>query len=151
MYNTIGYMDSQSNKSSSNAVYSLRLHLVLVTKYRRKVLTQEIRDYLKGVFANILESWRCQLIEFGGEADHVHLLIEIHPALDVSQLINNLKSASSRRARGQYLDHVSAFYWKPYFWSRAYYVGSVGNVSLATIKKYVEQQGTKELKPKSFA
>ena len=121
---------------------------MLVSKYRRKVLISEVRDYLKGVFENILESWRCRLIEFGGEDDHVHLLIEIHPALDISQLVNNIKSASSRRVRGQFADHVAKFYGKPYFWHRAYYVGSVGDVSLATIRKYVEQQGTKELYPK---
>ena len=141
-------MDNKQYISSSHVVYSLRLHLVLVSKYRRKVLISEVRDYLKGVFENILESWRCRLIEFGGEDDHVHLLIETHPALNISQLVNNIKSASSRRVRGQFADHVSKFYWKPYFWNRAYYVGSVGDVSLATIRKYVEQQGTKELYPK---
>jgi putative transposase len=144
-------MNDQAITSSSHAVYSLRLHLVLVSKYRRKTLTPEVREYLKPVFENILESWRCRLIEFGGEDDHVHLLIEIHPALDISQLVNNIKSASSRRARGQFAEHVARFYWKPYFWNRAYYIGSVGNVNLATIQKYVEQQGTKELKPKPFA
>jgi putative transposase len=141
-------MTEQAITSSSHAVYSLRLHLVLVSKYRRKVLTAEVRDYLKAVFENILESWRCRLIEYGGEDDHVHLLIEIHPALDISRLVNNIKSASSRRARGQFADHVARFYWKPYFWNRAYYIGSVGNVSLATIQRYVQQQGTKEAKPK---
>ena len=141
-------MEKNTIISSSHAVFYIRLHLVLVSKYRRKVLTEEVRDYLKGVFENILESWRCRLIEYGGEDDHVHLLLEIHPALDISALINNVKSASSRRARGKFTDHVGTFYWKPYFWNRAYYVGSVGDVSLATIQKYVEQQGTKELKPK---
>ena len=144
-------MNNKHYISSSHVVYSLRLHLVLVSKYRRKVLIPEVRDYLKGVFENILESWRCRLIEFGGEDDHVHLLIETHPALNISQLVNNIKSASSRRVRGQFADHVSKFYWKPYFWNRAYYVGSVGDVSLATIRKYVEQQGTKELYPKTPA
>ena len=144
-------MTEQAITSSSHAVYSLRLHLVLVSKYRRKVLTTEVRDYLEGVFENILESWKCRLIEYGGEDDHVHLLIEIHPALDISQLVNNIKSASSRRTRNRFADHVAKFYWKPYFWNRAYYIGSVGTVSLATVQKYVQQQGTKELKPKPLA
>src|ERR1039457_4168517 len=105
-------MDNKQYISSSHAVYSLRLHLVLVSKYRRKVLIPEVRDYLKGVFEHILESWRCRLIEFGGEDDHVHLLIETHPALNISQLVNNIKSASSRRVRGQFADHVSSRIWK---------------------------------------
>lgn len=140
-----------TNKSSSNAVFSLRLHIVFVTKYRRKVITPEMLDYLKTAFAEILKGWRCTLIEFGGEPDHVHLLAEIHPALDISNLINNLKSASSMRVRNRYAEHLRQFYSKPVFWHRAYYVGSVGNASLETVQKYIEQQGTKEKprKPKS--
>ena len=137
-------MDHQENKSLSHAVYSLRLHIVFVTKYRRKTLTPEMLDYLRGAFAEILDGWRCTLLEFGGEADHVHLLVEIHPALNISTLINNLKTASSRRVRNRFADHLKPFYWKPYFWHRAYYVGSVGGATLETVRRYVESQGTLE-------
>jgi len=100
--------------------------------------------YAEKTFANILQSWRCCLIEFGGEEDHVHLLVDIHPALNISTLVNNLKSASSKRMRREFADYIKKFYRKPVFWHRAYYVGSVGHVTLETIKRYVEQQGTKE-------
>ena len=136
--------------SASHAVYSLRLHIVFVTKYRRKTLTPEILDALREAFAEILADWRCTLIELGGEADHVHLLVGIHPALNLSTLINNLKSASSRRMRNRFADHLAKFYGQPYFWHRAYYVGSVGAASLETVKRYVEAQGTKE-KPRKAA
>ena len=137
-------MENQVNKSSSHAVYSLKLHIVFVTKYRRKTLTPELLDYLREAFAEILEEWRCTLLEFGGEADHVHLLVEIHPALNISTLINNLKTASARRARNRFAEHLKPFYWKPYFWHRAYYVGSVGGATLETVRRYVESQGTQE-------
>ncbi|WP_020373550.1 IS200/IS605 family transposase [Sulfobacillus thermosulfidooxidans] len=130
--------------SASHAVYSLRLHIVFVTKYRRKTLTSELLAALREAFAEILNDWRCTLIEFGGEADHVHLLVGIHPALNLSTLINNLKSASARQMRNRFADHLAKFYWKPYFWHRAYYVGSVGEASLETVKRYVEAQGTQE-------
>jgi putative transposase len=84
------------------------------------------------------------LEEFGGEEDHVHLIIDIHPALNISGLVNNLKSATSRKVRNHFQHHVAQFYWKPYFWHRAYFVGSVGVVSLETIRNYIEKQGTKE-------
>lgn len=122
----------------------LRLHIVFVTKYRRKVISGEMLDYLKTAFTEILSGWRCSLIEFGGEEDHVHLLVDIHPALNISDLINNLKSASSKRLRRVYAARIRTFYWKPVFWHRAYYVGSVGNVTLDVIRKYVEQQCTTE-------
>jgi putative transposase len=130
--------------SASHAVYALRLHIVLVTKYRRKALTPEILEALREALVEILEHWRWALIEFGGEADHVHLLVGIHPALNIATLINNLKSASSRRVRNRFPDHLRNFYRKPYFWHRAYYVGSVGNASLDAVKRYVEAQGTRE-------
>lgn len=63
---------------------------------------------------------------FGGEADHVHLLIDIHPARDISVLVNNLKTASARRTRSRFAEHLASFYEKPLFWHRAYFVGSVG-------------------------
>jgi putative transposase len=100
--------------------------------------------YANKAFAEILREWRCTLLEFGGEDDHVHLLADIHPALNISTLINNLKSASSKRLRREFASHIRKFYWKPVFWHRAYYAGSVGNVTRDAIKRYVEQQGTKE-------
>lgn len=133
-----------NNRSSSHAVFNIKLHVVFVTKYRRKTLTPELLDYLKTAFSEILLAWRCKLVEFGGEADHVHLLIDIHPALDISVLINNLKTASARRSRNRFAEHLAAFYGKPMFWHRAYFVGSVGGATLETVRAYVESQGTEE-------
>lgn len=130
------------NRSSSHAVYSIRLHIVFVTKYRRRTLTPALLAYLKEAFTDCLAAWRCSLLEFGGEADHVHLLAEIHPALDISVLINNLKTASARRARARFSEHIAAFYAKPLFWHRAYFVSSVGATSLETVRSYVQAQGT---------
>lgn len=133
-----------NNKSSSHAVYNIKLHLVFVTKYRRKTLTPEVLEYLKLAFTEALAAWRCKLVEFGGEPDHVHLLIDIHPALDISVLINNLKTASARRTRNRFAEHLAPFYHKPLFWHRAYFVGSVGGATLETIRAYVDAQGTEE-------
>jgi len=137
-------MEYQPLQSSSHSVYFIRLHIVFVTKYRRKVITPEVMTFLETAFRGVLEKWNCSLVEFGGEADHVHLLMGIHPALNISELINNLKSATSKKTRNQYRDHVARFYCKPYFWNRAYYIGSVGTVSPETIRNYIEKQGTKE-------
>ena len=132
------------NNSLSHAVFNIKLHVVFVTKYRRKTLTPELLDYLKKAFSEILMAWRCKLVEFGGEADHVHLLIDIHPALNISILINNLKTASSRRSRNRFAQHLAQFYWKPLFWHSAYFVGSVGGATLETVRAYLESQGTEE-------
>jgi putative transposase len=140
-----------ANRSSSHAVYNLKLHIVFVTKYRRKTLSPDLLGYLETAFGEILSAWRCKLLEFGGEPDHVHLLIDIHPALDISVLINNLKTASARRTRNRFADHLAPFYRKPLFWSRAYFVGSVGAATLETVRAYVDAQGTEEHARKSAA
>ena len=91
---------------------------------------------LEAIFTKLLVSWRCELIEFGGETDHVHLLIKAHPAMDLSKLVNNLKIVSSRIIRQRHKTRLVKFYRKPVFWHGAYYIGSVGNASLETAKRY---------------
>lgn len=66
-----------ANRSSSHAVYNIKLHIVFVTKYRRKTLTPELLAYLETAFAEILTAWRCRLIAFGGEPDHVHRVLPV--------------------------------------------------------------------------
>ena len=129
-------MNRKDTESAAHAVYTLRLPLVFVTKDRR-------RAHWQTLFAEILAGWHCTLMEFGGEADHVHRLVAIHPALNIAALVNTLKAARSRRMRRRYADHLRAFSWKPCFWHRAYDVGSVGQASLETVQRYVQSPGTK--------
>ena len=132
------------NKSSSHAVFKLHLHIVFVMKYRKKALNEALLNYLHSAFAEILAGWDCELLEFGGEDDHIHMLISITPTVAISNLIMNLKSASAKRCRNRFAEHLAQFYWKPLFWSRAYYVSTVGGASLEVVKAYVEKQGTEE-------
>ncbi|HEU0196203.1 MAG TPA: IS200/IS605 family transposase [Nevskiaceae bacterium] len=90
-----------------------------MSKYRHKCITAEMLARLEMIFADVLEKWRCRLVEFGGEADHVHLLIDAHPALDLSRMIGNLKTVSARRMRQEYAAHLKPYFWKPYFWNEA--------------------------------
>lgn len=140
-----------NNQSKSHAVFNIKLHIVFVTKYRRKTLSDDLLLYLKGAFGDCLDAWGCKLVQFGGGSDHVHLLIDIHPALNISVLINNLKTASARRARARFAEHIAQFYSKPVFWHRAYFVGSVGGATLETVRAYVDAQGTEEHARKSAA
>lgn len=127
-------------KKGWRTVYSLTVHLVLVTKYRRKVINQPILDRLKEIFRNTLEKWNCQLVEFNGEVDHVHLLINYPPHTQLSKLIANLKTVSSRLVRKEFPIQVNQFYYKPVFWTGAYFVASCGGVTVEQLKRYVENQ-----------
>lgn len=125
-----------------HAVYNLKYHLVLVTKYRRKCLTQEMLQRLEAICQEQCEHWSLELLEFGGEADHIHLLLDAHPALEMSKFINSLKTVSSRLIRKEYAEHLSGFYWKPVLWTRAYCLITVGGAPLSVLREYIENQKT---------
>lgn len=103
-------MTDASPDSRNNAAFSLTYHLVLVTKWRRPALTESIRQRLAEIASETLEGWRCTLLEFGGEPDHVHLLFRAHPALELSRLIGNLKTVTSRLLRKEFAKELSKFY-----------------------------------------
>lgn len=129
-------------KSHNHCVFQISYHIVFVTKYRRKCLTEKMLLRLKEVFLEICERWDIDLIEFGGEADHVHLLVESHPNVLPSKLINSLKTLSSRYLRKDFEDHLKKYYWKkPVLWTRAYCLISAGGAPIDIIRKYIENQG----------
>jgi putative transposase len=127
------------NKGYRN-VYDLNIHLVLVTKYRRKVIEKAMLKRLGEIFASTCQKWRSELKEFNGEADHVHLLISYPPDVEVSKLVNNLKTVSSRLIRRDFAERLNQVYSKPVFWSGAYFVASSGGTTLEQLKAYVEGQ-----------
>ena len=133
----------QRLKTRSNSAFRLIYHLVLVTKFRRKSLRREILERLEEITKELLSKWECDLVEFGGEADHIHMLLETHPSVDLSKLVNNIKTVSSRRIRAEYAKHLSQFYWgnKPQFWSGSYAIISVGaQAPLEKLIEYVQNQ-----------
>ncbi|MBD2485426.1 IS200/IS605 family transposase [Planktothrix sp. FACHB-1365] len=127
------------------SVYRLNAHVVLVVKYRRKAISREILTRLHEIFIDTLKKWDCTLLEFNGESDHIHLLIDYKPDQPLSTLIGNLKTVSSRLIRKEFPGLASKyFYNKPYFWTGSYFVASCGGVTVEQLKKYVKQQTTPE-------
>ncbi|TDJ08206.1 MAG: IS200/IS605 family transposase [Deltaproteobacteria bacterium] len=128
-------------RSHFHCVYNLQYHLVLVTKYRKKCFSKPILIRLEEISQSICEKWACELVEFGGEADHIHLLLTCHPAMQMSKFINNLKTVSSRLIRKEFSCHLQSYYWKPILWTRAYCLLTTGGANIETIKNYIENQG----------
>lgn len=125
--------------------FALHYHLVVVTKYRRRCITKPILERLREIVEQRCKDWRGELIEFNGEADHVHILMSLPPNLDLSRFVNNLKTTSSRLLRRDFADQLNYVYkGKPVFWSRSYYIISCGGAPLSVLKQYVEQQDTPE-------
>ncbi|WP_246275499.1 IS200/IS605 family transposase [Brasilonema bromeliae] len=98
-------------RKGAHVVFDIHLHIVFVTKYRRKVLTQSMIEDIKEIFGRVLENSNSLLEECNGEADHVHLLISLHPDNNISDLVVSLKSASSRILREKYRSEIDKFYW----------------------------------------
>jgi len=123
------------------SVYKLTAHIVLVTKYRKKAINKERLIRLKEIFEQTLLKWDCLLVDFNSESDHCHLIVEFKPDIELSKLIANLKTVSSRLIRKEYPDiSQQYFYGKPYFWTGAYFVASCGGVTIEQLKTYVENQ-----------
>lgn len=88
-----------------------------------------------------IEKWEGEVIEFNGEADHVHLLLSLNPKVQPSKLVNNLKTVSSRLIRKDFGEHLAKAYWgKPIFWSRSYCLISCGGAPISVLKQYIQQQ-----------
>ena len=137
-------MKSTSLKSHAHCVSNLHAHIVFVTKYRKKVINAEILKNLEQIFSRLCHDRKCKLVEFNGESDHVHLLVEFSPDTALSTLVGSLKSVSSRLIRRDYPDHVAKFYWKPVFWTSAYCVITAGGAPLDVLKTYIQNQNEPE-------
>lgn len=134
-------MSKAQLKSHYHCVFDIKYHLVLVSKYRKKCFTSEILNRLQAILEDLCDKWSVDLIEFNGEDDHVHLLLSVHPSVMPSQLINNLKTVTSRLLRKEYSEHFQQFYCKkPGIWTRAYCLLSVGGAPLDVLKKYIQDQ-----------
>jgi putative transposase len=124
-----------------HCVFKLHVHLVFVTKYRRKVFDRAAIERLAELFRKIAEDFEARLVETDGERDHVHLLIEYPPKVAVSALVNSLKGASSRVLRMQRPD-IAKQYWNGMLWSPSYFAASCGGAPVSIVRQYIEQQNT---------
>ncbi|MRN37045.1 IS200/IS605 family transposase [Neisseria sp. N95_16] len=125
-----------------HVVFNLHVHLVFVAKYRRKVFTKEILDDMRGIFESVCTDFEAQLVEFDGEDDHVHLLVNYPPKVSISKLVNSLKGVSSRMIRQKNYPSIKQKLWGGALWSPSYFAGSCGGAPITIIRQYIEQQKT---------
>lgn len=127
--------------TNRHSCFLLRYHMVLVTKYRKPVLTGTVRDLVYQTIEDIFNEKGLHILEMNGKADHVHILFEADPFTAPGQLVNVVKTKTSRFARKQYGDTLlKKYYWKPLFWSDSYYVETASEKSLDNIRIYIQNQ-----------
>ena len=127
---------------NQHSVYLLNYHLVMVIKYRRKVITDKISEYLKQRFIKVGESYGVTLQEWNHDVDHVHVLFKATPHTEIAKFLNAYKSSSSRMVKKEFPE-IKRYLWKSAFWTQSYYLISTGGAPLEVIKQYIENQGRK--------
>ena len=111
-----------------------------VTKYRGGIFGAEHLESLEEIFRNVCADFETKLVEFNGEGDHVHLLVNYPPKVALSRLVNSLKGVSSRRLKLIHPELEKPAYQKNALWSPSYFAGSVGGAPISLVRQYIEQQ-----------
>ena len=99
---------------------------------------------MRQMFEQVCKTMDCELLEFDGESDHVHLLVDFHPKQSIAAVAGSLKACSSRAMQKEFSEHLKQFYWKRVFWSGSYYVASCGGAPMEVLKQYIEAQESPE-------
>ena len=135
------YMREMDNNGHS--VFLLYYHLILVVKYRRKVIDEAISERGKEIFSYIAPSYGITLEEWNHDMDHVHIMFRAQPKTELSKFINAYKSASSRLLKKEF-PAVRKKLWKEAFWSQSFCLLTTGGAPVEVIRQYIETQGERK-------
>ena len=134
-------MDKRYNHMNRRK-YSLQVHIVLVTKYRKRLLRGVIADDVKQKIFDIANAKGYSIIAMETDNDHIHFLLGYDTTDRVCDIVKAIKQATTHYLWQKYYNFLSKQYWKKrVFWSDGYFACSIGEVSQATIQKYIEGQG----------
>ena len=123
-----------------HSCFLLQYHLVLITKYRHPVIKGSIEQWLKDYTQTYFTERDCIIQAFECMPDHIHILFDAPPQINLADFINAYKSASSRHIRKNFEEELRPYYWKPYFWSLSYYIGTVSERSTEAVRNYISTQ-----------
>ena len=134
-------MDDRYNRYNRRK-YSLKMHIVLVTKYRKQLLRGSIADDVKQKILDIANANGYEIIAMETDKDHIHFLLSYDTTDRVCNIVKTVKQQTTYYLWQKYDSFLSKPYWKKkIFWSDGYFACSIGEVSSATIQKYIESQG----------
>ena len=124
-------------KCNNNITYSCKYHVIWCSKYRRKVLDEEVGQRLKELIVGVASELRVDIIEMEIMPDHVHLLLEVDPQFGIHRAVKNIKGKTSRILRAEFISLRTRL---PSLWTNSYFVATVGGAPLEVIKQYIESQ-----------
>jgi len=118
--------------------------MVWSTKYRKKVLTGEIVDYLKQLHEQIASEKGITLREQEVMPDHVHLFITAHPKFSPSQIVKIFKGITAKELFEKFPALRNRMYNRGHLWNPSYYCGTMGDVTKDVVMRYIEMQKVKD-------
>ncbi len=127
-------------RAGRHCVFLMHAHLVFITKYRGRVFDGEHLTKLEEIMRDIWQQFEVELVEFNGETDHVHLLVNFPPKVAISKLVNSLKGVSSRKLKLHFPELHKVAWKSDVLWSPSYFAGSVGGAPIEVLRQYIEQQ-----------
>ena len=136
---------TQKFKASNNVTYSCKYHIVYCPKYRRKVLTGEIAERLKGIIQEVAAETGSEILELEVLPDHVHILAEVDPSFGAMKFVRLCKGRSSRLLRQEFPALKTRL---PTLWTDSTFLSTVGGAPLSVVKQYIESQMRSEPRPK---
>lgn len=125
---------------NGHSCYLLQYHLVLITKYRHPVITGDLEKFLYDYTKEYFKKQGMVLQEINGEEDHIHILFDAPPQINIANFINAFKSASSRMIRANFQKELAPYYWKPYFWSLSYFIACASERTTDIVRRYIKNQ-----------
>ena len=132
--------DNNFYKKNRHSCFNLQYHLIMTTKYRKPAINDAVFETIRAAIEKIFEGNGCEIVVLNHDYDHIHMLFMALPQTNLANMINNLKTVTSRLVRRDHPAWLSQFYWKPYFWSRSYFIGTVGDVTTAIVEAYIQSQ-----------
>ena len=131
-------------RKQHHCVYYCQYHLVLVSKYRRKIFNAGIQAYMSDRLREIRQYYpELEFVEIQHDEDHLHLLVVIPPKLAVGQAVGIIKANTSKRLKAKFPFLRKVDWGTDGIWSDGYFVSTVG-VNEAVIQRYIEHQGRED-------
>lgn len=120
----------------------LKIYIVLVTKYRKRLLKDDIAEDVKVRILDISQRHGFNVVAMETDKDHIHFLLEYNTTDRVSDIVKIIKQETTYLLWEKYSTILLKRYWKKrIFWSDGYFACSIGEVSTETIQRYIETQG----------
>ena len=126
-----------SYNKNQHAVFKLTYHVVLVVKYRRRVITPEIGEYMRQHTDRLLNQKGGSLIEFNYDYDHIHFLMDLPPILAPANVVCSIKTQLSKEIRASFMNEIKNQLWGKAFWSASYFICSTGGVQQLILSKII--------------